>query len=80
MTRLVLVAASTPARGLTIGVFLAVLAVTLGITFWAARGRGGGDEDQTSHHASSSSGSTWDALSRRTSSAMRRSGPSDNRR
>jgi len=38
MTRLVLVAASTPARGLTIGVFLAVLAVTLGITFWAARG------------------------------------------
>jgi len=38
MTRLVIVAASTPARGLTIGVFLAVLAVTLGITFWAARG------------------------------------------
>ncbi len=29
--------AATPARGLTIGVFLAVLAVTLGITFWAAR-------------------------------------------
>ena len=30
-------AAATPARGLTIGVFLAVLAVTLGVTFWAAR-------------------------------------------
>ena len=29
--------ASTPARGLTIGVFAAVLAVTLGITFWASR-------------------------------------------
>ena len=38
MTRLALVAAATPARGLTIGVFIAVLAVTLGITFWAARG------------------------------------------
>jgi cation/acetate symporter len=33
----VLFGAATPARGLTIGVFLAVLAVTLGITFWAAR-------------------------------------------
>ncbi|MBV9466314.1 MAG: cation acetate symporter, partial [Solirubrobacterales bacterium] len=32
-----LLASSTPARGLTIGVFLAVLAVTLGVTFWAAR-------------------------------------------
>jgi cation/acetate symporter len=30
-------AASTPARGLTIGVFAAVLAVTLGVPFWAAR-------------------------------------------
>ena len=32
-----LVPGTAPARGLTIGVFLAVLAVTLGITFWAAR-------------------------------------------
>jgi cation/acetate symporter len=32
-----LIGAATPARGLTIGVFLAVLAVTLTITFWAAR-------------------------------------------
>ncbi len=30
-------AATTPARGLTIGVFIAVLALALGITFWAAR-------------------------------------------
>jgi cation/acetate symporter len=30
-------AAATPARGLTIGVFVAVLALTLIITFWAAR-------------------------------------------
>ena len=38
MIGLVPFAATTPARGLTIGVFLAVLAVTLGITLWAARG------------------------------------------
>ncbi|MBV9050546.1 MAG: cation/acetate symporter ActP [Solirubrobacterales bacterium] len=36
MTQMVVIAAA-PARGLTIGVFLAVLAVTLTITFWAAR-------------------------------------------
>jgi cation/acetate symporter len=29
--------AATPARGLTIAVFIAVLAVTIGVTFWAAR-------------------------------------------
>jgi cation/acetate symporter len=34
---MIALAASTPARGLTIGVFAAVLAVTLGITFWASR-------------------------------------------
>ena len=38
MSRALVLAAGTPARGLTIGVFLAVLAVTLGITLWAARG------------------------------------------
>ena len=38
MSRALVLAAATPARGLTIGVFLAVLAVTLGITLWAARG------------------------------------------
>ncbi|MGZ4214527.1 MAG: solute symporter family protein [Solirubrobacteraceae bacterium] len=37
MTHSLLVAATAPARGLTIAVFLAVLSVTLGITFWAAR-------------------------------------------
>ncbi len=36
MTQIVVIAAA-PARGLTIGVFVAVLAVTLTITFWAAR-------------------------------------------
>ncbi len=30
-------AAAAPARGLTIGVFIAVLALALGVTFWAAR-------------------------------------------
>jgi len=38
MSAALVFAAATPARGLTIGVFLAVLAVTLGITLWAARG------------------------------------------
>ena len=38
MSRALVLATATPARGLTIGVFLAVLAVTLGITLWAARG------------------------------------------
>lgn len=33
----IFLAASAPARGLTIGVFVAVLAIALGITFWAAR-------------------------------------------
>lgn len=33
----ILLAATAPARVLTIGVFIAVLAVALGITFWAAR-------------------------------------------
>ncbi len=37
MSGVILVTGAAPARGLTIGVFLAVLAVTLGITFWAAR-------------------------------------------
>jgi cation/acetate symporter len=37
MRPVTLLGAATPARGLTIAVFLAVLAVTLGITFWAAR-------------------------------------------
>jgi cation/acetate symporter len=37
MRHAILLGAATPARGLTIGVFVAVLAVTLGITFWAAR-------------------------------------------
>ena len=33
----ILIAAAAPARGLTIAVFIAVLALALGITFWAAR-------------------------------------------
>ena len=33
----VLITAAAPARGLTIAVFIAVLAVTIGVTFWAAR-------------------------------------------
>ncbi len=33
----ILLAATAPARGLTIGVFIAILALALGITFWAAR-------------------------------------------
>jgi cation/acetate symporter len=37
MRHAILFGAATPARGLTIGVFVAVLAVALGITFWAAR-------------------------------------------
>ena len=32
-----LLAAAAPARGLTIAVFIAVLALALGITLWAAR-------------------------------------------
>ncbi len=37
MRHAILFGAATPARGLTIGVFVAVLALALGITFWAAR-------------------------------------------
>src|ERR1700749_3049333 len=38
MSHALVFAAATPARGLTIGVFLGVVAVTLGITLWAACG------------------------------------------
>ncbi len=33
----ILLSGAAPARGLTIGIFIAVLAIALGITFWAAR-------------------------------------------
>ena len=37
MTPVLLVPLATGNRGLTIGLFLAVVALTLGITFWASR-------------------------------------------
>ncbi|MCW2811343.1 MAG: sodium solute transporter superfamily, partial [Friedmanniella sp.] len=37
MSALLLVPLATGNRGLTIGLFLAVVALTLGITFWASR-------------------------------------------